>query len=262
MRHWITPHRAKRLLASRNGEGIRIAVIDSGVEISHPAFRGMKLADDLAFTPDGSRVRVVPGNGRDVFGHGTAVASVIHQLAPKAKVGSFRVLGGDNSSKTAIILRAAHEAMDRGYQILNCSFGCRLPREVMFYKQWVDEAYRRGIHIVAACNNSDFETPEWPGHFPSVISVNMAATRSQTLFFYYKGSLIEFAARGVDDRLPWIGGITRVVTGSSFAAPRVAAMLARLLSGMPDIPPLLAKAVLRQVAAPWKPKVAGPNVLN
>ena len=53
-----------------------------------------------------------------------AIASIIRQVAPEAKIGSFRVLGEQLRSRTAIICEGARLALDCGYQVLNCSFGC------------------------------------------------------------------------------------------------------------------------------------------
>jgi subtilisin len=70
---------------------------------------------------------------------------------------------------------------------------------------------------------------------------------------------VEFAARGVDVEVPWLNGATKKVTGSSFAAPRIAAMLACLLSEVPGIDPPQAKVLFHRLALPWSPDVAGPN---
>ena len=260
MKSWITPATARKYLKHGTGKGVRVAIIDSGIEIRHPDLKGIKLADDVAIVRDGHRLVTKTNRGRDVFGHGTAIAHIIRTLAPEATISSFRVLGEDNSSKTAIILRAASEAMDRGYHVLNCSFGCGVEDQVLLYKNWIDDAYKRGIHVVSACNNSDFTMLEWPAYFPSVVAVNMAQLDDPTRFFRYPDSLVEFAAQGVNNELPWMNGRRKLVTGSSFAAPRMAALLARLLSRVPDLSPLAAKAVLQHVAVPWNARVAGPNV--
>lgn len=260
MKRWINLECAKQALVDGKGSGIKVAIIDSGIETSHPRLAGIQLVDDLAIRIDGPRLRVVPGEGRDVFGHGTAVAGIFRSLAPEAKIGSIRVLGHDNTSRTAVIQRAAEEALDRGYQILNCSFGCGVPKQVLQYKAWVDEAYLKGTHIVAACNNEDFSREEWPAYFPSVISVNMARTVDENVFYYRCGTLIEFAARGVDVNVLWCGGAEKVVTGSSFAAPRLAALVAKLLSIYPELGPLQTKAILHRLATPLTPRVAADNV--
>jgi subtilisin len=127
---------------------------------------------------------------------------------PRAQIGSFRVLNAALGSKFPIIREAASLAVDMGYQILNCSFGSGADlSRIEHFKPWVDLAYRRGVHIVSACNNDDFRSAEWPGHFPSVVTVNMAKTESDDLYFRwdepegdFSRHLVEFAARGVDLR--------------------------------------------------------------
>ena len=259
MKPWITPEQAAEAIRRGRGRGVRIAVLDSGIEASHPGLGGLALADDVAIVEQGNKLAVVPGEGRDLFGHGTAVAGIIRRAAPEAEIGSFRVLGESLSARTAIILEGARQAIERGYHILNCSLGCAIPEHVLKYKAWVDEAYLQGVHVVAACNNADFGRPEWPGFFTSVLTVNMARTEDRPEIFYKPGHLVEFSAHGVDVEVPWAGGGVKKVTGSSFAAPRVTAMLACLLSEVPNLDPLQAKALFRRLALPWTPEIIAPN---
>ena len=244
---WPSLDEARTALRDGTGRGIKIAVLDSGIEFNHPALAGLKVADDLAVVDDGVQLRVVPGEGRDAYGHGTAVAGIIHQLAPEAAIGSFRVLGSHLRSRTMIIREAARLALERGYHILNCSFGCGREDHVLLYKDWIDEAYLQGRHIVAACNNQDFTKREWPGHFPSVITVNFSSCAPKE-FHYRQGQLVEFAAHGQNVDVPWLGGGRKQVTGSSFAAPHVAGLLARLISSILGLSPLEAKALLARLA--------------
>jgi subtilisin family serine protease len=245
---WPSIEAARECLRHGTGRGVKIAVLDSGVELSHPVLEGLKLEHDLCVVEDEWQLRVAPGDGLDTYGHGTAVAGIIRQVAPEATLGSFRVLGPNLRSRTQMIREAARLALERGYHILNCSFGCSREDHVLHFKDWIDEAYTRGRHIVAACNNQDFSKREWPGHFPSVITVNFAQCAAPEEFYYRCGHLVEFAASGQDIAVPWLGGTWKKVTGSSFAAPHVSALLARLLSGMPGLSPLQAKALLQNLA--------------
>lgn len=236
-------------LATADGRGVRIAVLDSGIETTHPDLGGLQLADDTAFEIDGHFLRAAANTDGDVMGHGTAIASIIRSLAPAAEIGSFRVLDGGLKSRSSIVWEAARHAIERGYHILNCSFGS--PGDVRFvmpYKEWIDLAYLRNVHVVASCNNHDASVREWPGWFPTVVTVNFASLPPNE-WLRRKGSLVEFSAHGHDVRVPWKGGGYRVVSGSSYAAPRLTAWLARLISVYPDLRVEEAKALLRRLAA-------------
>ena len=247
-------------LRDGDGVGIRVAVLDTGIEAAHPALTGLTLSDDVILEGDGPRVVVRDGTGVDAYGHGTAIAGIIHHLAPQASIGSFRVLGADLASRSQIIAAGARLAMERGYHILNCSFGCRGDAAfVLPFKDWVDEAYLRHVHIVSACSNVDIDRREWPSHFPTVVSVNMARTES-AVFHHLPGHLVEFATGGQDVKAPWLGGGVKTVTGSSYAAPVMTALLARMLSRTGPMHPVVAKSVLRELAQPWADDVAARNV--
>lgn len=253
----------RQALASGDGDGIKVAVIDSGVDVSHPYLveLGITLDDDIAIEDDGLTLKVVEGTNLDVFGHGTAVSWTVRKIAPKARIGSIRVLGTNNKARDAGICEGVRVAVERGYRILNCSFGSRSVQKLAMYKEWIDEAYLKGIHIVAACNNDYYNLTEWPGHFPSVVTVNMARSPDELDAFYYKpGALVEFASRGCNVKLPWKDGRVLEQTGSSFAAPRVAGLVARMLSVYPDMSPLEVKGALHRLAQPWTKEVAASNV--
>lgn len=251
---------AREALTKGTGAGVRIAVVDSGIEADHPQLAGLKLIDDLHVVDSGLQIEVKPGDGTDIYGHGTAITAILRRIAPDAEIGSFRVLGENLASRTVIIREGVRQAIDRGYHILNCSFGCGLPEHILQYKDWIDEAYLKGIHIVASCNNYDFTKPEWPGYFPSVITVNMARFDDDEVFFYKPGHLVEFAARGVGVKLPWNHCSVKEVSGSSFAVPIMTALLARLISVMGQLRPLEAKAILHRLAQPWREEIFAPNV--
>jgi subtilisin family serine protease len=259
---WLSLDDARLAMKDGTGKGIRIAVIDSGIEIDHPQLAGLKLLDDIHIVDAGIQVEVREGDGTDVYGHGTAVASIIRKIAPEAEIGSFRVLGERLNSRTVIIREGVRQAIDKGYHILNCSFGCGVQDHIFQYKEWIDEAYLKGIHVVAACNNMDFSIPEWPGYFPTVITVNMASTLDDSKFFYKRGQLVEFAARGVEVQAAWREHRSRAVTGSSFATPLVASLLARILSTTENLSPLEAKALLHELADDWTPEIKPLNVTD
>jgi len=248
---WPTIDEVREAARSGTGEGVRVAVIDSGIEATHPRLSQLRLRDSVGFEEERGCIRVLEGEGHDIYGHGTAVAGILHEVAPLAEVGSFRVIDAQCSSRTHLICAGVQEALKRGYHVLNCSFGCRgLAKFILPHKEWADEAWLRGSHVVAACSNLDSRETEWPSHFASVIGVDLAETPSDALF-YRPDHLVGYAARGENVEVPWLGGGVQFQTGTSFAAPRVAGMIARILSVYPEIRPPMMHAILSHIAEPW-----------
>ena len=250
-RPWIDPDLAREAYRDGTGRGIKVAVIDTGVEAGHPRLGDMALADSIGFVEVDGVIVAREGEGGDVFGHGTAVAGIIRQFAPEAEIGSFRAIDSRNLSRTALIQAAIREALDRGYHLLNCSFGCRgLAKFILPHKAWADEAWLRGVFAVAACSNDDDELVEWPAHFVNVFAVGMAKTNSDEIF-HRPHRMVDYAARGEDVEVAWLGGQVQQKTGSSFAAPRLSAAIARILSVHPTLSPAKMHELLPRIVSPW-----------
>ncbi len=247
---WPSLEEAAAALREGSGAGVRVAALDTGVDANHEVFDGFSLAEDVVVSSVGE---AIDGCGDDVYGHGTAIVGVIHQLAPKAEIGSIRVLNHRLSSQAQTIAAGVQIALERGYHILHCSFSCGEEQgRVQEFKSWIDQAYVEGRHVVAASHHQNRFRRGWPGHFPSVITVGIANTEDKEALFHRPDSLVEFGARGHNVFLAWKGGLYRRLTASSYAAPHATGLLARLLSVFPDLSPLTAKALLQQLAQPWE----------
>ena len=248
---WPGFDQARQAFENGTGRGVKVAVIDSGIDTGHPALNGLTLADEVTVSCDGVNIRIEEGVSGDAYGHGTAVASILRAAAPEVEIGSFRALDSTNQARSFVIAECVNQAINRGYRVINCSFGCRgLPRYVMEYKDWVDRAYLEGVQIVAACSNVDVGMREWPAFFPSVVSVRGIDCGAEELF-HCRGRMVSFLARGERVEVPWLNGAKKIETGSSFAAPLVAGRIARLLSDLPTLDPSAVKPLLAALATPW-----------
>src|SRR3984893_17819497 len=257
MTQWISAEEAKTAIRTGTGRGVKVAILDSGVESAHLGLGGLQLVDDLAIVAQENSIQICPGEGKDIYGHATAIAGIVHSVAPDAEIGSFRVLGPKLRSRTQVICEGVRQALDRGYQILSCSLGCEGSSKFLLgYKVWIDEAYLEGAHVVSVCAHEDLALGGGSSHFSSVISVDMDRTDRSDVLFYRPGSLVEFAPRGEDVDLLWNNGNRVKASGSSYAAPVASAILARLISIYPGLSPLAAKELLRLTAEPWSQSIA------
>jgi len=234
-------------LRSATGRGVRVIALDSGVEAAHPDLAGAPIRC-WRVEPDASgNCRVVEDVEGDVFGHGTAAVSIIRRYAGEAVIDSLRVIGRPGGW-SHYVLAGLHWAIDQGYDVINCSFTTADTEFLPDYKTAVDRAFCRNALIVSACNNKAFWRVEYPGSFPTVISSDYGLFDHLT-FRRRPGELVEFVAPGQDLRVAWKGGTWRVMTGSSFAAPHLSAIAARIRQCRPGWNACQVKSALYELAA-------------
>jgi len=227
------------------GAGVRIAIIDSGVEGSHPQVMG-RLVESVAVEIVDDEATVVPDEGIDLFGHATACAGIVVGLAPEVEVVSVRVLGADLRGKGAAFLAGLEWAVEHGVQLMNLSLSSKSERLFPFFHQLVDQAYFRHVALVSAVNN--VPGLSYPSTFSSVFSVAAHSIPDPEAFFYNPAPPVEWGAWGVDVPIAWKDGGTTVATGNSFAAPHLAGLVARILSKHPGLTPFEVKAILAAIA--------------
>jgi subtilisin family serine protease len=208
-------------LRSATGRGVRVIALDSGVEADHPDLAGAPVRCWRVEADASGNCRVVEDVEGDVFGHGTAAASIIRRYAGEAVIDSLRVIGRPGGW-SHFVLAGLHWAIDQGYDVINCSF---TTADTEFLP--------------------DYKTA--PGSFPTVISSDYGLFDHLT-FRRRPGELVEFVAPGQDLRVAWKGGSWRVMTGSSFAAPHLSAIAARIRQCRPGWNACQVKSALYHLA--------------
>jgi subtilisin family serine protease len=230
----------------RSGRGLRIAIVDSGVEADHPAIGG-RLVESVAVERAGDDWAVVPAEAVDVVGHGTACAGIIHALAPEAEIVSVRVLGPDNRGNGGAFATGLQWVIEAsGASIANLSLSSRSEMYFGPLHELADEAYFRNVLLVSAANN--VSVASYPSLYASVVSVAAHDLATADSWFYNPEPPVEFGAYGLNVDVAWRGGTRMVVTGNSFAAPHIAGLAARIRAAHPGITPFETKAMLAATA--------------
>lgn len=241
---------ARSAIANGSGKGITVAILDTGIFTGHPDFTACHFLPPLEATQEGTGLSIQTTTPSDPVGHGTAIAGIIHQLAPEASLLSIRVLNAQcRQSRHEAIKLAAFTAMQAGAQILNCSFGIPGSNFTLpIYKDWIDHAFLNHHHLVTASSNTHPEILEWPSHFATTHSVTCGELACDQ-WKHLPGYPIAFEAKGIDVRVPTPAGGHTTLTGSSFAAAHFSGLLARLHSQFPNLSPSLAREILRRLAS-------------
>ncbi|HEY6378274.1 MAG TPA: S8 family serine peptidase [Candidatus Dormibacteraeota bacterium] len=233
--------------AGATGAGVRVGVVDSGIDAAHPAVRGVAGGvvverDDGAATG----VRFVEGAHEDLFGHGTACAGIIRRAAPQCELYSIRVLGERLTGKGMVFAAGLRWALEHGMQVVNLSLSTAKADYFALFHELADEAYFKNVMLVCAVNN--VPGPTYPSQYSSVFSVAARAGDDPLRFAYNPAPPVEFGAPGIEVEVAWRGEATMRVTGNSFAAPHISGIIARILSKHPGLTPFQMKTVLVALA--------------
>jgi hypothetical protein len=231
------------------GRGVRVAVIDSGIEADHPQLAGAideAGGVELSVDPSGVVTRT-GGPHRDVYGHGTACAGIIHALAPDAMITSVRVLDEGLRGRAAAFHAGLTWAVDEEFDVINLSLGAAKREWALAFHDTCDRGYFANSFIVTAANN--IHRDSFPSLFASVTSVASNTSDDPLRFHFNPEPPTEFLARGIDVEVPWLGGSTIVTTGNSFAAPHIAGFAALIKAKHPELRPFQIKTALWAASA-------------
>lgn len=224
----LTRLEGESVQALANGSGVRVAVIDTGVEGSHPDLSHAVLPGfDVIGTSDG---RVDPN------GHGTHIAGIIAAssnngvgtagLASGVEILPVRALDETGYGDDAGIAEGVLWAVDNGADVINLSLGS--PTRDPVLAAAVDSAISRGVTVVASSGNdgANGNPISYPAALPGVIAVSATSFGDQKAIFSTTGDYVSLAAPGVSIMSTWPGSGYAYSSGTSMSAPFVTASAA------------------------------------
>jgi subtilisin family serine protease len=228
-----------------SGAGVKVAVVDSGIDAAHPAVGHVEGFVAVGEGPEGMVFDTAPHE--DLFGHGTACAGIIRSFAPACELYSIRVLGRALLGRGAVFVAGLRWALENGMQVVNLSLATSKTEFFGVLHELADQAYFKNVMLVTSANNMPVRS--FPAMFSSVFSVASHDVDDPYRFYYNPDPPVEFGAHGVDVRVAWTEGGWITSTGNSFATPHISGLIARILGKHPGLTPFQMKAVLRALAA-------------
>jgi len=228
------------------GRGVRVAIVDSGIDTEHPDLKG-KVRESVEAVAEDGKINFHPSTSGDQAGHGTACAGIISSVAPDAELYSVKVLGPNASGSGDMFLVGLDYAIKQKFHVINLSLGTTKRDYFGPLHDLLDRAYHVGCIVVAAANNLPY--PSYPSIFSSsIVSVVKRAGGDPFNFGYRYGHVIELVAPGVEVKTTWPGGGYRQLTGNSFACPYIVGIIALLMEGYPNLTPFQVKTILYAIA--------------
>ncbi|MCC5841600.1 MAG: S8 family serine peptidase [Opitutales bacterium] len=243
------------------GEGVRVAVLDTGVA-PHPAL-------------DGARIHVLDlvdrdGEGLDRHGHGTAM---IYQLAgrdeldtgmvPAAEILSIRVLDTEGRGNSFTLAEGIVAAVEQGARVINLSLGS--PGDSAVLRAALDYAEAHNVIVVAAAGNENIPRVAFPAAYENVLSVTAIDAQGSRAPFTNIGK-VDIAAPGIALPAAWLDEGYVWMDGTSGAAAIVSGAIVRMLSEDPHLSPQDVRAVLaattNDLGAPGPDPVFGMGLLD
>lgn len=210
------------------GEGIEVALLDTGVDLQHPDLRANVLGGiDLVNDDD---------DPQDDNGHGTGVAGILAAaengqglvgVAPNVGLWAVKMLGGDEQGSISDLIQGIEWAVERGVEIISMSLGT--PEDNLALHEAIRAAQRAGVLLVAAAGNKGSRVL-FPAAYPEVIAVAASDENDQHAWFSNMGPEVELTAPGTDLLSTGLKGEYQIVNGTSFSVPHVSGVAALLMS--------------------------------
>jgi subtilisin len=249
----ITELTAEWAYGGSTGQGIRVAVVDSGVEYGHPAL-GDCVHGGVIVKYDAEAENLIRYETEeqpiDLAGHGTACAGIIHAIAPQAEIVSVRVLGSNMRGRAIQFAGGLDWAIENDIQVVNLSLSTSKEEYFGLFHDLVDQAYFKNMSVVCAVNN--YPEASYPSLYSSVFSVAAHEGHDPFIYYYNPSPPVEFGAPGIDIDVAWNNKQFVNSTGNSFAAPHITGIIALIRSKHPELTPFQIKTVLMACAANMK----------
>lgn len=251
------------------GRGVKVAIIDTGADLSHPMLAGAVIGgydfvDDDTDPSDSGDGLDNDGDGRidEAMGHGTHVAGIVRLVAPDAQFYILRALDADGRGDLVQVAAAVRWAKQHGAKVINLSLGANRALDAL--QNALDEAELAGALAFASVGNmGSNKYAEYPAKSSHVACIAAVDVNGAPADFSSYGSMVELSAPGVAIRSAFPGGGFKMWSGTSMSTPFAAGAAALLAEKHPTWTLLETEARLQGSARRFNralfPRSVNPN---
>lgn len=239
---------ADKIKKNKLKKKIKIALLDSGVD----AGNDISLAYSISLVPGEEEMTKIFMDGS---GHGSSVAGLIAAqdngegitgINPNAEIYSIRVLDDANQAPLSRVIEGIYLAIEQKVNIINMSFGLNTYSEAL--EEAVEAAAEKGILVVAAAGNTGDKGVQYPAAYEEVLAVGSVDKQGEVTEHSAKGEEIEIVAPGELVRTTGFLGTEMVSSGTSLAAPQVAAVASLIWERDPGVSADFVRDLLKESA--------------
>lgn len=225
-----------------------VAVIDTGVDATHPDLAGRMDAQYALISSDDLRFETCREmRNADNFGHGTGVAGIIVSIAPNARIIDVRAIDAGHGT-ARMLVEGLRTAIDTPATLINMSLATRGEFAPSLLPLCEKAYYQNQVIVASQWNMPRGNELGFPAEFASCIGVNAAMMNRQYRLRYHDRSTIEFGSLGKNVLTAAPGGGYTTASGTSFATPQVTGMCALFLGQNPHLTVFELKTLLKQHA--------------
>jgi subtilisin family serine protease len=229
------------------GKGVKVCIVDTGIDYNHPALKGKVVAQiDFVNTDD---------DAFDDNGHGTHVAGIIASgdekyrgVAPDVSLYIAKVIGNDGVGYTNWVINGLQWCVKQKVNVISMSLGSEV-----YYKTTCRDTLAGVVNrivkynntpVVAAAGNSGDAGVSSPACASEAIAVGAIDKERNLASFSSVGSEVDLVAPGVDIVSTWLNGGYAIASGTSMATPHVAGVIALMIENNPDLEVRTIKSIL------------------
>ena len=252
--------------ARTRGEGVKVCVVDTGIDRTHPdlkdniagGWNAITKSDD--FTDDN-------GHGSHVSGTiaGLGLANGVVGVAPKASLYGVKVLDSEGSGTFDDVIAGMQWCVQEGMQVMSMSLGASQGNDSL--KAAVEAVAKSQTVLIAAAGNDGDDghggdTVGYPARYPGAIAIAASNSADKVAYFSSRGPEVAFIAPGANVYSTYMNGGYETLSGTSMATPHVSGLAALLISakhvsGVSAVREALAKAAAPLAGAPATQQGAG-----